>query len=266
MNEPLIDIGVNLTSFNHDKHDDIIERAQQASVEHLILIGSDIGDSQTTVTLAKKYPNCFATAGIHPHQAKTFTNSSLDLIRQLAAQPQVKALGEMGLDFNRNYSPQPQQLSCFEAQLELATELGLPLYLHQRDAHQDFYALIKSYRSRISNAVIHCFTGNEHELADYLELDLHIGITGWICDERRGLHLQNLISKIPANRLMLETDAPYLLPRDLRPKPKKGKNEPCYLPHILTRVSHCLDQDKNAVAALTTANAKRFFNISENNH
>lgn len=258
MNSPLVDIGVNLTSFNN-RHDEIVTRAQQANVNNLILIGSDLDDSKAAIALAEQYPGCFATAGIHPHQAKTLTESSLDEIRQLAALPQVKAIGETGLDFNRNYSPQPQQLACFEAQLQLAAELQLPIYLHQRDAHQDFFRLVKQYRAQLCNAVIHCFTGNEHELMDYLELDMHIGITGWICDERRGLHLQELVKKIPADRLMLETDAPYLLPRDMRPKPKKGKNEPCYLPHILATVSRCLDEETHTIAASTTANAKRFF-------
>jgi len=165
------------------------------------------------------------------------------------------------LDFNRNYSPQSQQLTCFEAQLQLATELQLPIYLHQRDAHEAFYERLKHYRPQLCDAVIHCFTGNERELEDYLSLDLHIGITGWICDERRGLHLQDLVKQIPEHRLMLETDAPYLLPRSLRPKPKKGKNEPCYLPHILETVSHCLSRDIQQIAAITTANARRFFQL-----
>lgn len=262
MGYPLFDIGVNLTSscFN-DRHSEVLERAQQAGVNHLILIGSDIADSQAAIVLANQYSGCFATAGIHPHQAKTFTDKSLDQIRKLAAFPQVKAIGEAGLDFNRNYSPQNQQLLCFEAQLQIAVELQLPIYLHQRDAHAPFHDLLKHYRPQLCDAVIHCFTGDEGELEDYLSLDLHIGITGWICDERRGLHLQELIKKIPADRLMLETDAPYLLPRSLRPKPKKGKNEPCYLPHILTTVSQCLEREEKEIAISTTANAKRFFRL-----
>lgn len=260
MTFPLVDIGVNLTSF-HAHHTEIVSRARQAGVNHLILIGSDIDDSKAAITLAEQYTGCFATAGIHPHQAKTLTGTSIEQIRQLTAHTQVKAIGETGLDFNRNYSPPAQQLYCFEAQLALAAELQLPVYLHQRDAHREFVALLNKYRPRLNNAVIHCFTGNEKELADYLELDLYIGITGWICDERRGLHLQDLIGQIPSDRLLLETDAPYLLPRDLRPKPKKGKNEPCYLPHILKTVSRCLEEEPGTIAKTTTDNAKRLFNI-----
>jgi len=262
MTYSLFDIGVNLTSsaFN-ERHAEVLQRAQQAQVNNLILIGSDIADSQAATALAVQHAGCYATAGIHPHQAKTFNDSSLDEIRSLAALPQVKAIGETGLDFNRNYSPQSQQLACFEAQLQLAGELQLPIYLHQRDAHEPFYELLKHYRPQLCDAVIHCFTGDQKELEDYLHLDLHIGITGWICDERRGLHLQQLIKQIPEQRLMLETDAPYLLPRSLRPKPKKGKNEPCFLPHILETVSRCLGRGEQQIAEITTVNARRFFQL-----
>lgn len=258
----LTDIGVNLTSACYrERHSDVIDRARNAGVNRLILIGSDIEDSQAAAALADSHTGCYATAGIHPHQAKTFDAESLASIRQLAELPLVKAIGETGLDFNRNYSPQDQQINCFEAQLELASELQLPVYLHQRDAHKPFYERIKACRDALCGAVIHCFTGDQNELEAYLDLDLHIGITGWICDERRGLHLQALIRNIPENRLMLETDAPYLLPRTLRPKPKSGKNEPCYLPHILSIVSQCLEKDEQEIAALTTANAKQFFKL-----
>ena len=259
----LTDIGVNLTSACFtERYTDVILRARNAGVNRLILIGSDIEDSHTAATLAKNHSGCYTTAGIHPHQAKTFDTDSLISLRQLADLPQVKAIGETGLDFNRNYSPQDQQINCFEAQLELAGELQLPVYLHQRDAHKPFYERLKACRKTLSDAVIHCFTGDRDELEAYLELDLHIGITGWICDERRGLHLQELIKEIPANRLMLETDAPYLLPRTLRPKPKSGKNEPCYLPHILNIVSQCLEKDEQEVAEQTSANATRFFKLN----
>lgn len=259
----LTDIGVNLTSACFtERYTDVIQRARNAGVNRLILIGSDIKDSHTAATLAKNHAGCYTTAGIHPHQAKTFDANSLISLRQLADLPQVKAIGETGLDFNRNYSPQDQQINCFEAQLELAGELQLPVYLHQRDAHKPFYERLKACRKTLSDAVIHCFTGDRDELEAYLELDLHIGITGWICDERRGLHLQELIKEIPANRLMLETDAPYLLPRTLRPKPKSGKNEPCYLPHILNIVSQCLEKDEQEIAEQTSANATRFFKLN----
>jgi TatD DNase family protein len=258
----LFDIGVNLTSsaFN-GRHEEVLARAGEAGVTQILLIGSDVNDSQQAIRLCSQHPGCYATTGIHPHQASTLNDSSIDTIRQLASLPQVKAIGETGLDFNRNYSPQPQQLTCFEAQLKLAAELQLPIYLHQRDAHQAFLELLKEYRSELCDAVIHCFTGNEQELDDYLALDMHIGITGWICDERRGLHLQDLIKKIPDNRLLLETDAPYLLPRTLRPKPKKGKNEPCFLPHILETASRCLNKSTQDVASQTTTNAHRFFRL-----
>lgn len=263
MNKALTDIGVNLTSHCFKSHEqEVIARARNAGVDRFVLIGSDIPDSRDAINLAKENTGCYATAGIHPHQAKTFNNKSLDEIRQLAQQPEVKAIGETGLDFNRNYSPQEQQLTCFEAQLQLAGELQLPVYLHQRDAHQPFYERIKALRSHLCNAVIHCFTDDQKELEAYLELDMHIGITGWICDERRGLHLRELIRLIPADRLMLETDAPYLIPRTLKPRPKSRNNEPCYLPHILSVVSESLGKEEAEVAAQTRTNAARFFGIN----
>ena len=252
----LFDIGVNLTSaaFN-GRHEEVLARAREAGVTQILLIGSDVNDSQQAIQLCRQHPGCYATTGIHPHQASTMNDSSIDTIRQLAALPQVKAIGETGLDFNRNYSPQPQQLTCFEAQLKLAAELQLPIYLHQRDAHQAFHELLKEYRSELCDAVIHCFTGNEQELDDYLALDLHIGITGWICDERRGLHLQDLIKKIPDNRLLLETDAPYLAPHPMRGK----RNEPQFLPLIANQIAEIKNTSIEVVSKITNQNIDNLF-------
>jgi TatD DNase family protein len=165
----------------------------------------------------------------------------------------------MGLDFNRDFSPRPQQEWVFEAQLELAAELGLPVFLHERDARARFIQILSRHRHRLGAAVVHCFTGSAEDLAAYLELDLHIGITGWVCDERRGLHLRELVKRIPLQRLLLETDAPFLVPRDLRPRPKAGRNEPAFLPHILKTVAVCLELPLEAVAAATTRNTCAFF-------
>src|SRR6185312_13744644 len=119
-----------------------------------------------------------------------------------------RAVGQTGLDYNRNYSPRDVQLAVFERQLAIAAELGKPLFLHQRDAHADFVALLRRWRDKVPAAVVHCFTDSREALADYLALDCHVGITGWICDERRGSHLRELVREIPADRLMIETDAP----------------------------------------------------------
>ena len=166
---------------------------------------------------------------MHPHHASDFDSETEELLRGLHAQPEVVAVGETGLDYYRDFSPRDAQRFAFERQLELAAECGKPLFLHQRDAHADFIACLDNVRGRIGRVVVHCFTGDDKELIDYLDRDCYIGITGWICDERRGTHLRELVKRIPADRLMLETDAPYLLPRSVRPMPSHRRNEPMYL-------------------------------------
>ena len=171
------------------------------------------------------------------------------------------AAGECGLDYYRDLSPRDAQLRAFEWQLQLAAESGKPVFLHQRDAHQDFIAVLREHRARLVGAVAHCFTAGAGELEDYLRLELSIGITGWLCDERRGAHLAALLARIPADRLLLETDAPYLLPRDLDPKPKSRRNEPMYLPHVAAAVAAARGESLEQCAAGTSANARALFNL-----
>lgn len=259
----MIDIGVNLTNgqFDKDRHD-VISRAKVSGISALVLTGTSLEESLAVADYAATEPGfCYATAGIHPHDAKTFDDRSLTALRALAARSEVVAIGECGLDYNRDFSPRPQQDAVFEAQLELAAELQLPVFMHCRDAHDRFLEILAPWRSRLPAAVLHCFTGSEAELRDCLALDLHIGITGWICDERRGRDLQQLVSLIPANRLMIETDSPYLLPRDLSPKPASRRNEPAYLPHIARRIAECRGEDPVALIAATTATSRAFFRI-----
>lgn len=257
----LIDIGANLThaSFDADR-EAVIRRAQAAGVQQFIVTGSDLEHSRKALQLCRQWPDTLlATAGTHPHQAKDFDAATPAALRALLTEPQVVAVGECGLDYFRNFSPQDQQRRVFEAQLELAAETGKPAFLHQRDAHADFIEILRRWRPRLSAAVVHCFTDGEQELRDYLELDCHIGITGWICDERRGAHLRKLVKQIPANRLMLETDAPYLLPRDLNPKPHTHRNEPMYLAHICEVVATCAGKSSAQLGDETTRNAQQFF-------
>ena len=259
----LVDIGVNLThaTFDADRQQ-VIERAIAAGVHRMILTGTTVEESQKALSLAHQYPEIlYSTAGVHPHDVKHCDAETISQVRELAAQPKVVAIGECGLDFNRDYSPRPQQEYWFEAQLQLACDLKLPVFLHQRDAHARFLEILKPYRDQLSAAVVHCFTGSEDELNSYLDWDLHIGITGWICDERRGVHLQELVRLIPLNRLMLETDAPYLTPRTLRPKPKGGRNEPAFLPHVLQTVASTLEQMPEDVAHATSKTAQQFFRL-----
>jgi len=259
----LIDIGANLTheTFRRDL-DDVLARAYAAGVTRLVVTGASSRGSEEALELALRLPDLLsATAGVHPHHAAEYTAETDTLLRSLLRHEAVRAVGEAGLDYHRNISPREAQLFAFERQVELALDCGKPLFLHQRDAHEDFLAILKPVRDRLSNAVAHCFTGDRRELFDYLDLDLHIGITGWICDERRGTHLRELVREVPANRLMLETDCPYLLPRTVRPMPSHRRNEPMYLAHICEEVARDRGETAQATAAATTATALRFFGI-----
>lgn len=259
----LVDIGVNLTAEAFSKDlDTVISRSFDAGVSKMVLTGSSVKDSRAAANLAARHPRqLWSTAGIHPHMAESFDDDSVIALKGLAALPQVCAIGETGLDYNRDFSPRDCQRNSFAAHLELAAELQLPLFLHQRDGHHDFVEIIKAHRNNLGKAIVHCFTGTERELDDYLEMGLYIGITGWICDERRGHHLRDFISKVPADRLMIETDAPYLLPRDIRPKPKSRRNEPMHLPHICQVVADVRGVAIEELAASTVATAEAFFGI-----
>ncbi|HEX2237112.1 MAG TPA: TatD family hydrolase [Gammaproteobacteria bacterium] len=261
----LIDICFNFThaAFRADEAA-VLERALKAGVTTMVVTGSSVEDSRNATELAARYPaHLFATAGVHPHHANTWTRDALIRLRELAAHPKVKAIGETGLDYNRNYSSPLEQRRAFEQQIELACELKLPLFLHLRDAHDEFMEILSCYRKDIRRAVVHCFTGNGKQLDACLAMDLHIGITGWICDERRGFHLRQLLERIPSDRLMIETDAPYLLPRDLEPKPKTRRNEPAFLPHVLAAVAAALAHPAGKVATATTATARRFYHLDD---
>ena len=262
---PLIDIGINLA---HDSYDadrsSVIARAEQAGVAQMLVTGSSIASSHTAVSLARQHPGkLFATAGVHPHHATELTSSALAELGELTAQPEVLAVGECGLDYYRNYSPHTAQRDAFHRQLELAARRGKPVFLHQRDAHRDFIAILREHWPALAGGVAHCFTGGAAELECYLELGLAIGITGWICDERRGAHLLDLVRRIPAGRLLLETDGPYLLPRDLRPKPSSRRNEPVYLPHIAAVVARARGEPVESLARSSTEAARRLFLIPE---
>ncbi len=262
--DELVDIGVNLghDSFDDDR-EDVLAAAREAGVARMVITGTDVPGSEKAADLAATRPGeLYSTAGLHPHHARDFDEQTIEAFRRLLDRPEVVAVGECGLDHFRNFSPPEQQDVAFEAQLALACELSMPVFLHQRDAHDRFVAILRRYRDGLPCAVAHCFTGSDEELADCLELDLYVGITGWICDERRGRHLREVVRAIPRNRLMVETDAPYLLPRDLRPKPKSRRNEPKYLGHVLETVADCLGRPADEVAAETTANARRFFDLS----
>ncbi|MDR2785566.1 MAG: TatD family hydrolase [Treponema sp.] len=269
----LADIGVNLThrSFDRDR-EAVIARAEEAGVSPLVITGTSVAASRAAADYAGSFAappdgtrGLYATAGVHPHDAKTCGEGTIAELRRLAERETVIAVGECGLDYDRDFSPRPVQRLWFERQIELAVELGMPLFLHERGAFDDFAAMLKQYAGSIKNFVVHCFTGGRRELESYLSLGAFIGITGWFCDERRGTHLRELAGEIPAGRLLVETDAPFLVPRDLPRESgaggKGGRNEPRYLPHIVRAIAAATGKDAERLAAETFAATRRFFGI-----
>jgi TatD DNase family protein len=259
----LVDIGINLAHDSYDAdREAVLRRALAAGVERLVVTGASVEGSRDAIALARALPqHLSATAGCHPHHAAGLDAAAFASIAGLARDSAVVAVGECGLDYHRNFSSPAEQRSAFERQLALAIELGKPLFLHSRDAHRDFMAMLRAAGDALPPAVLHCFTGTGDELDDCLAHGLHIGITGWICDERRGLHLRAIVGRIPEGRLMVETDGPYLLPRDLDPKPASRRNEPAHLPHVARAVATARGEDLETLARHTTLTACRFFGL-----
>jgi TatD DNase family protein len=260
---PLIDIGINLAHDSYDAdREAVLARAEAAGVVQMVITGSSGPSTHRAIELARTHEGrLFATAGLHPHHATDLTDELLAELEQLAREPEVVAVGECGLDYFRNFSPPAAQRTALHRQLELAARLRKPVFLHERAAHEDFVAILREHRASLVGGVAHCFTGNRSQLHRYLDLDLAIGITGWICDERRGAHLLPLMSEIPANRLLLETDGPYLLPRNLDAKPANRRNEPAYLPYVAAAVARARGEPVDRVAESSTETARKVFNI-----
>ena len=263
----LIDIGVNLTNKRFDKdREAVILRAQSVALSGLLITGTSVAESQKALALCQQYQEDFpdflySTAGVHPHDADHVSIDYIEQLQQLAMQAPVKAIGECGLDFNRNFSAPAQQIKVFSEQVALAAKLQMPLFLHQRDAFEPWFNILSPYLGKVPAMVSHCFTGEKNELTQCIEADMYIGITGWLCDERRGQTLRDIVSLIPLNRLLIETDAPYLTPRTIRPKPKSSRNEPSYLPYILKEIASITGLDQEEIAWQTSRNAEKVFNF-----
>jgi len=264
MSHSLIDIGANIAhdSFDEDRAD-MMRRAADAGVDRIIITGSSDESNGQAANLAEQSPGIlYSTAGVHPHHASDYTDDSDALIRSLIKKDCVVAVGECGLDYFRNLSPRDAQIDAFKRQLDIAKDSGLPVFLHQRDAHDDFVEVLEPALPEISRAVAHCFTGEGESLREYIAMGLYVGVTGWICDERRGKHLHDIVSIIPDDKLLIETDSPYLLPRTIQPRPKSRRNEPMYLPEVVRVIAEARGQTEDHIAAITTANAMRFFELS----
>lgn len=262
----LFDIGVNLTNSQFDKdRAAVVENAALAGVENFVITSTNVSETRKAIELLEQYPNLYSTAGCHPHYAKDFQSDHIEFLKQIYLQhDRVIAIGECGLDYNRDFSPRNIQRQVFAEQLKLAEQLCAPIFLHQRDAHDDFVCLLNEHITDFSKAVVHCFTGDEQELASYIEMGCYIGITGWVCDERRGQHLLPLLSQIPADRLLIETDSPYLIPRHIQKKNKSRRNQPSHLVEIGEFIAKHLGISFAQLASQTRENSLRFFQINNN--
>jgi TatD DNase family protein len=257
----LFDIACNFSSDRFEKDlNKVIKRAKDNNVTKFLLVSASLKDAEKVNKIYQdNKDSCFLTIGAHPHHANEFNSSSPSEMKRLIDEYKPHSVGETGLDFFRNISSYEEQLFAFEEQIRIAIETNLPLFLHQRDAHDDFLKIISKYKNDISKAVVHCFTGTQEELDDYLELGFHIGLTGWICDERRNIDLRKSLKNIPLDKLMIETDCPYLIPRNLSDKPKNNRNEPAYLPHIANEIALLINLDKDKLIDITYKNSISFF-------
>lgn len=248
-------------SFKKDRKE-VIEDGVKSGVEKYIITGTTIQSSETAKNYAINFPDLlYSTAGVHPHNAKDFNENSLKKIEDLSEFDCVIAIGECGLDYNRNFSAPEIQRKVFKKQIQLAQKLNMPLFLHERDAHEDLFNILKEYPEMCEKSVIHCFTGTKEEAENYLDLGCYIGITGWVCDNKRGKSLQEAVKIIPSNKMMIETDAPFLIPKNFDKRPKNNRNEPKYLAHILKTISIYKNINEENLAKDLTNTTKRFFNI-----
>ncbi len=258
----LIDIGANLTHNQLlDNIDSVITRFKKAKIEKVVITSSNLNDTKKALELIKQFPDVFfTTVGFHPHNAKDFRDEDLITMESFAENLYVISLGECGLDYYREYSSKSQQINCFEKQLDLNTKINLPVFLHERGAHSDFYSILKKYINKFDKSVVHCFTGNKSELSKYLDIGCYIGITGWITDLDRGSHLHDILKFIPEDKLLVETDAPYLIPKNI-PNNENLTNEPSFLPFVVEQIAKCLNKDIEYIYRQTYKNTKEFFKI-----
>ena len=241
--------------------DEIVKNAEAVNVKKFVLLSASLKDLEPIQEIhSLDRSKFFTTAGIHPHHANEINALNGRSLQSLLQSSNPNVIGETGLDYFRNISPPETQRESFKMHIEIAQELNLPLYLHQRDAHEDFVRIIKNYGDEFPKFIVHCFTGTQQQLDDYLDLGAYIGLTGWICDEKRNQNLRASIKNIPLDKIMLETDCPYLLPKNLPNKPKKNINEPKYLPHIALEVSTLMSVKLEDLQVNAYTNTIKFFN------
>lgn len=238
---------------------EVIGRAREAGVGRIMVVGITEKTSKLAVKIASSHDGCYASVGVHPHDATHCSDKVLDVLRGLAANPRVKAWGETGLDFNRMFSPRETQESCFVRQVEIAGELGLPLIFHERDSEGRFLELLSAHMKSGQTGVVHCFSGNRREMEAYLEMGLYIGVTGIVTIRKRAENLRRLVEIMPEDRILVETDAPYLTPEPERRHARR--NEPAFVKSVLMEIAQIRHANPNTLAAAIWANTCRLFNI-----
>jgi TatD DNase family protein len=237
----------------------VISRAEACSVYKMMTVGTTGKSSKQAVSISEMYENIYASVGIHPHDAKDCSEEKLESMFGLAKSDKVRAWGEIGLDFNRMYSPRPDQEKWLVRQLEMADELKLPVIFHERDSSGRLLEILNSVSDKERSGVVHCYSGTQTELFQYLDLGLHIGITGILTLKERGGPLRGLIRLIPRKRLLIETDAPYLTPTPERNKHRR--NEPAFVKSVFLKLVDVLEADPESLAQTIWENTCRLFHI-----
>lgn len=242
--------------FDRDR-DMVIRRASEAGVGRICTVGTSLPDCRKAIEIASRYSNVYAIVGIHPHEAKDIEPATYVELKALARQSKVIAYGEIGLDFFRDISPRQVQLRCFGEQLDIASELGLPIVIHDREAHRETLEMLRAWTGG-RRGVIHCFSGDYAMARECLDLGFYLSIPGTITYKKSD-SLAQVVKKIPLDRLLIETDAPYLAP-----VPHRGKrNEPAYVVLTARRIAEIRALESEEVARATTDNARRIFGIDE---
>ncbi|XP_076372622.1 3'-5' ssDNA/RNA exonuclease TatD-like isoform X2 [Tachypleus tridentatus] len=275
----LVDVGANLTNkkFARDL-DAVVQRSRDAGVKKIIVTGTSVQSSKEALRLTRLFPGTlYCTAGIHPHDSKSWEDETVDALKEIASNPECVAIGECGLDFNRNFSPPDVQIEVFEKQVKLACDLQKPLFLHEREAHSALMKVLEQYQERLPSTVMHCFTGTQQEVKKYLDMGFYIGLTGYLWKDKSEDGVRKILEErlIPLDRLLVETDSPFMYPNiraSKLPADVKGalserslsflnryctfqRNEPCSLPISVEMIAAYLKLKPDDIALKTTYTA-----------